>query len=64
MHNIYQESFPYWSGPYLEANTVNDFRVGNRVMNLNSALRQYVPFGVRGAVVGKTEAKLIVLFDE
>jgi len=39
MHNIYQESFPYWSGPYLEANTVNDFRVGNRVMNLNSVLR-------------------------
>lgn len=64
MHNIYQESFPYWSGPYLEANTVNDFRVGNRVMNLNSALRQYIPFGVRGTVVGKTEAKLIVLFDE
>ena len=44
--------------------TVNDFRVGNRVMNLNSTLRQYIPFGVRGSVVGKTESTLIVLFDE
>ena len=33
-------------------------------MNLNSTLRQYVPFGLRGTVVGKTESKVIVMFDE
>jgi len=27
-------------------------------------MRQYIPFGARGTVVGKTEAKLIVMFDE
>jgi len=64
MHNLYQESFPFWSGPYLQPSTVRDFRVGNRVMNLNSTLRQYVPFGARGTVVGKTESKLIVMLDE
>lgn len=64
MHNLYQESFPFWSGPYLQQSTVQDFRVGNRVMNLNSTLRQYVPFGARGTIVGKTESKLIVMLDE
>jgi hypothetical protein len=43
---------------------VADFRVGNRVMNVNSTRRQYIPFGARGTVVGKTEEKIIVLFDE
>lgn len=33
-------------------------------MNLNSTLRQYIPFGLRGTVVGKTESKVIVMFDE
>lgn len=41
-----------------------DFRVGNRVMNVNSVRRHYLPFGARGTIVGKTEEKLIVLFDE
>lgn len=27
-------------------------------------LRRFVPFGARGTVVGKTEEKVIVLFDE
>ena len=43
---------------------VTDFRVGNRVMNLNSTLRQFIPFGARGTIVGKTDAKLIILFDD
>ena len=38
--------------------------MGNRVMNLNSTLRYYIPFGLRGTVVGKTESKVIVMFDE
>jgi len=64
MINVYQESFPFWHGPYYEKNRVDDFRVGNRVMNLNSTMRQYIPFGARGTVVGKTESKLIVMFDD
>lgn len=63
-HNLFQESFPFWSGPFLQPSTVHDFRVGNRVMCLNSTLRQYIPFGARGTVVGKTESKLIVMLDE
>lgn len=43
---------------------MDDLRVGNRVMNLNSTLRLYIPFGLRGTVVGKTESKVIVMFDE
>lgn len=60
---VYQESFPFWSPPY-SAKTVQDFRVGDRVMNLNSTKREYIPFGLRGTVVGKTNERLIVLFDE
>lgn len=33
-------------------------------MNLNSSLRIYIPFGLRGTVIGKTENKVIVTFDE
>lgn len=33
-------------------------------MNLNSMLRQYVPFGLRGTVIGRTEDKVMVLFDD
>lgn len=61
---MYQESYPYWAGYKSNKSTVADFRVGNRVMNMNSTLRQYIPFGARGIVVGKTDAKLIVMFDE
>lgn len=32
-------------------------------MNINSSLRIYIPFGLRGTVVGKTESKVIVMFD-
>lgn len=33
-------------------------------MNMNSSKRIYIPFGLRGTVVGKTEDEVIVLFDE
>ena len=53
---IYQEHFPFWCGPFpIGAITVDSFRVGNRVMNLNSTRRKYIPFGFRGTVVGKTD---------
>lgn len=61
---VYQEQFPYWTGPQSDKGKVEDFRVGNRVMNMNSTMRQYIPFGARGIVVGKTDSKLIVMFDD
>ena len=60
---LYQEHFPFWSQPF-QSKDVEDFRVGDRVMNINSSLREYVPFALRGTVVGKTNDKVIVLFDE
>ena len=59
---LYQESFPFWSQPY-STKYVSDFKVGDRVMNINSVKREYVPFGMRGTVVGKTNDKVIILFD-
>ena len=59
---LYAERFPYWC-PLYTGNRVDMFKVGQRVMNLNSSRKDYVPFGFRGTVVGKTERKVIVLFD-
>lgn len=50
---VFVEKFPYWSSPFPEAD-ISKFSVGDRVMNINSTLRSYVPFGLRGTVVGKT----------
>jgi len=33
-------------------------------MNINSTKREFIAFGLRGTVVGKTNEKVIVLFDE
>ena len=33
-------------------------------MNLNSRKRKFIPFGLRGTVIGKTDEKVIVMFDE
>lgn len=60
---LFQESFPYWSPPIPER-TVEEYSVGSRVLNLNSTLREYIPFGLRGTVIGKTQDKVMVLFDE
>lgn len=60
---LYMERFPFWSSAFPE-NKADKFKVGDRVLNLNSMKRAYVPFGARGTVVGKTEAKIIVMFDE
>lgn len=40
------------------------FTMGSRVMNLNSTLRSFIPFGLKGTVIGKTESKILVVFDE
>ena len=33
-------------------------------MNINSTRRDYIPFGLRGTVVGKTDKQVMVIFDE
>jgi len=60
---VYQECFPFWSQPY-SAKVPEDYKVGDRVININSTKREYMPFGLRGTVVGHTNDRVIVLFDE
>ena len=60
---VYQENFPFWCQPY-SSKHVDDYRIGDRVININSTKREYVPFGLRGTVVGHTNDRVIVLFDE
>ena len=60
---VYQECFPYWCQAYSNK-SVDDYKVGDRVININSTKREYVPFGLRGTVVGHTNDRVIVLFDE
>lgn len=61
--HVFAENFPFWSSPLYER-TVSDFRAGHRVMNMNSTRREFVPYGLRGTVIGKTSDKVIVMFDE
>jgi len=51
---LYMERFPFWSSLFPE-NEVTKFKVGDRVLNICSIKRAYVPFGSRGTVVGKTQ---------
>jgi len=48
------ERYPYWSSMFPE-NTADKFKVGDRVLNMCSIKRFYIPYGARGSVVGKTE---------
>ena len=60
---LYMERFPFWASAFPE-NDASKFKVGDRVMNLCSIKRAFVPFGIRGTVVGKTEQKVVVMYDE
>jgi hypothetical protein len=60
---VFAERFPYWSSPF-NNRLARDFKVGDRVLNLNSQMRQYVPFGLRGTVIGRTDDKVMVMFDD
>ena len=60
---LFMERFPFWSSLFPE-NDVHKFKVGDRVLNICSIKRAYVPFGARGTVVGKTQQKVVVMFDE
>jgi len=61
-YQIFAERFPYWTSPFSHR-TSRDFKVGDRVMNMNSVMRAYVPFGLRGTVIGRTDDKVMVMFD-
>lgn len=60
---VFAERFPYWTSPFGQR-VARDFKVGDRVLNLNSMMRQYVPFGLRGTVIGRTDDKVMVMFDD
>lgn len=60
---IFAERFPYWCSPFSQR-TSRDYKVGDRVMNMNSTMRVYIKFGLRGTVIGRTEDKVMVMFDE
>jgi hypothetical protein len=62
-YHVFQENFPFWVSPFAN-NDIGQFKVGDRVMNINSMRRQYIPFGFRGTVIGMTSEEVIVLFDE
>lgn len=62
-HQVFVERFPYWASPFPDAK-IQDFQVGTRVININSTKREYIPFGLRGTVIGKTAKHVMVLFDE
>jgi len=61
--HVYQENFPFWVSPFQNSDT-SGFVVGDRVMSINSLRRKYLPFGLRGTIIGKTADNVIVLFDE
>ena len=50
---LFMERFPFWSSLFPE-NDVHKFKVGDRVLNICSIKRAYVPLGARSTVVGKT----------
>ena len=63
---VFQESSPFQTAPHSSEITrkVDSFKIGSRIVNLNSQLKEFIPFGLRGTVIGKTENSLVVLFDQ
>ena len=59
---MFSEVYPFWCSPYKLS--VKDFRFGDRVANINTTKRKYIPFGELGTVVGTTLDGIIVRFDE
>jgi 5'-3' exoribonuclease 1 len=59
---IFAEMFPFWCPPVPLTN--KNFRFGDRVININTTNRKYIPFGEIGTVIGLTLDGVIVRFDE
>jgi 5'-3' exonuclease len=60
--SLFSEQFPFWTPPYHLQ--VKNFRFGDRVINIDTQKRKYVPFGEIGTVIGQTIDGVIVRFDE
>ena len=59
---MFAETFPFWTPPYPSDN--KSFRYGDRVVNINTSRRKFIPFGELGTVIGFTLKDLIIRFDE
>ena len=59
---MFSEVYPFWCPPYKFS--VKDFKYGDRVANINTTKRKFIPFGELGTVVGGTLDGVIVRFDE
>ena len=59
---IFTEMYPFWTPPFPA--TVGSYRFGDRVANVDTHRRKYIPFGEIGTVVGNTLDSIIVRFDE
>ena len=59
---IFTEMFPFWTSPFIT--TIKDFAFGDRVANIDTSKRKYIPFGDIGTVVGHTLDSVIIRFDE
>jgi len=59
---IFIEMFPFWSSPFEISK--DDFKFGDRIANINTSKRKYIPFGEIGTVVGHTLDSVIIRFDE
>jgi hypothetical protein len=60
--SMFSELFPFWSSPFIAS--VKDHRFGDRVANINTTKRKFIPFGSIGTVIGSTLDSVIVRFDE
>lgn len=60
--SIFAEMFPFWCPPFPLTN--KGFRFGDRVININTSRRKFIPFGEIGTVIGLTLEGVIIRFDE
>jgi hypothetical protein len=60
---VFVERFPFWVSPFPKTD-IAKYHIGDRVININSTQRMYVPFGLRGTVVGKSQKQVLICFDQ
>jgi len=60
--SMFSETYPFWNSPFMV--NVKGYKFGDRVANINTHRRKYIPFGSIGTVIGTTLDSVIVRFDE
>ena len=58
---VHVEHAPFWIGVQGER---EGYAVGDRVVAVKTVGRGYVPFGSKGVIIGRSECRLLVLFDK